>query len=79
MEKVKDFLAKIGIGGFYRRTSGVGPDLGEELRGPYLSEGGANPYGDARLPFPLSVRAEFHFRKPKNAIAPDPIELEEIK
>jgi len=79
MRIIEKGLARIGIGGFYRRTTGVGLGLREELKGPYSTEGRANPYGDARLPFPLSVRAEFHVRKPKDAVGPDPIELEEIK
>ena len=76
MKEVGEILARIGLGGFYRRTVNA---EGEEIRGPYPTRRSANPYGNARLPFPLSVSAEFHFRKPGKTVAPDPAELEKIK
>ena len=79
MRIIEKGLARIGIGGFYRRTTGVGLGLREELKGPYSTEGRANPYGIAGLPFPLAVRASFHIRKPKGAVTPNPAELEKIK
>ncbi len=73
MKECGELLAKIGIGGYYRRTTDA---QRVEARGPYPTRDSANPYGQARLPFPMSITAEFHIRRPDNVVAPDPVELQ---
>ena len=76
IKEAKEALAQLGLGGFYRKINDA-EDV--KIKGPYLTANRANPYGNARLPFPLSVTSEFHLRKPKEATPPDPAELVEIK
>lgn len=76
MKELGKILAHVGIGGFYRRVFSA---EGVEMKGPYPTEGQANPFGSARLPFPAGISSEFHFKKPKGAVAPDPVELRKIE